>query len=226
MLPEQVPWGLKEVLLVHVLRLVTGLILVRGAFPLFFVASPLVIEATDRLLVLALVGLVIHRHGAKWQEWGVSFRHGVQNSLRGLAGGAVLLGISLYSERLYVSVFFAMPAQHPLIVQVQNAATWRDLAVPLFLAALAAPVMEEALYRLLTFPALTARFGLWGGALGSAAIFAFFHFNVYWLAEMMVVGVGLALLYYWTGSLISAVVAHSFINTSKILMLFLGIPLV
>jgi hypothetical protein len=42
---------------------------------------------------------------------------------------------------------------------------------------------------------------------------------------MMVVGVGLAFVYYYTGSLISAMVAHSVINTSKILMLFWGVSL-
>jgi len=38
--------------------------------------------------------------------------------------------------------------------------------------------------------------------------------------------VGLAFVYYWTGSLISAMIAHSIINTSKILMLFFGISFV
>ena len=66
---------------------------------------------------------------------------------------------------------------------------------------------------------------MWGGALASAAIFALMHFNVYWLPEMLVVGFGLAILYYKTGSLISSIIAHAFINVSKILLLFLGVQL-
>jgi membrane protease YdiL (CAAX protease family) len=77
-----------------------------------------------------------------------------------------------------------------------------------------------------TFLPLKDKWGLWGGALVSAAIFALFHFNAYWLVEMIIVGIGFALLYAWTGSLLTSITAHSFINTSKILMMYLGLPIV
>jgi membrane protease YdiL (CAAX protease family) len=48
----------------------------------------------------------------------------------------------------------------------------------------------------------------------------------YWLAEMVVVGVGLAVLYHWTGSLLASITAHSFINTAKIAMLFYNVTLI
>ena len=70
------------------------------------------------------------------------------------------------------------------------------------------------------------QWGIWGGAAASSLVFALMHFNLYWLGEIMVVGFGLALLYYWSGSLVSAIVAHSIINTAKILMIFFGIPIV
>lgn len=226
MLSAKIPWSLKAVLSVHVLRLAVGLLLVRVFYPVLFNVTPFVVEITDRAVVVALVWLAIRKYQIAFSRLGLSFHHAFRSVVQGLAAGLALLGVSIYSERLYTTVLFLTPDQHPLVAQVQQAVSWPDLLAPLFLAGLAAPVAEEALYRLFTFLPLKERWGLWGGAVGSAAIFALMHFNAYWLAEMMVVGIGLACLYYWTGSLISAIVAHSFINTSKILMIFLGIPLV
>lgn len=213
-------------LAVHALRLLLGFFLVRFVYPAMFTASQPVVEITDRLVVIALVWLVVHRHGDRLYDWGLSGRRVGRNIAAGLGAGIVLLAVSVYSERVYTTLLFLAPSQHPLVAQVENAVSWRDLALPLFLAGLAAPLAEEVLYRLFTFPALKERFGLWGGVIGSAAVFALFHFNAYWLAELIIVGAGLALLYYWTGSLISAIIAHSFINTTKIMLLFFNVPLI
>lgn len=226
MLPNKAGWTLKTVLVVHVLRLLVGLVLVRFLYPLLFVATPNFIEITDRIVVMALVFITVHKYQPNLKQLGLSLDHVVRDIAAGIGAGIMLLFVSLYSERLYTTVLFLSPSQHPLVAQVENAASWQQLLMPIFLAGLAAPVAEEALYRLFTFLPLKERWGLWGGAFGSAVIFALMHFNAYWLAEMMVVGMGLALLYYWTGSLISAIVAHSFINTAKMLMLFLGVTII
>jgi len=221
----KVPWNLGEVLAVHLFRLIAGAFLVRIVYPSWF-ATQTVVEITDRLVMISLVWLVAHRHGTALSSWGLPGRRLIASSAAGVAAGAVLLAVSIFSERVYTTVFFLTPSQHPLMAQVAGASSWRELALPLFLAGLAAPVAEEVLYRLFTFSALKVRYGLWAGALGSAAIFALFHFNVYWLAELMVVGTGLALLYHFTGSLLSAIIAHSVINTTKIIMLFLNLSLI
>lgn len=226
MLREKVPWSLKEVLAVHFLRLAGGYAVVRFIYPLLFEAPPPVVEVTDRLIIVILVWLAVHRHGGTLTAWGLSLRRWPRRVAAGMGAGVVLLGVSIFSERLYAGVFLISPSQHPLVAKVEAAATWRELALPLFLAAVAAPLAEELLYRLFTFTALRDRFGLWAGAVVSAAIFAIFHFNAYWLAEMIVVGTGLALLYQYSGSLLTAITAHSFINAAKILLLFYKVPLI
>ncbi|MDR3592560.1 MAG: type II CAAX endopeptidase family protein [Negativicutes bacterium] len=220
-----VPWNLREVLAVHLLRLLVGAFLVRTVYPGWF-ATQTVVEITDRLVMIGLVWLIVHRHGGHLGNWGLPGRRLVFGCAAGLGAGLVLLAVSIFSERIYTTVFYLTPSQHPLLAQVAGASSWRELALPLFLAGLAAPVAEEILYRLFTFSALKVRYGLWGGALGSAAVFALFHFNIYWLAELMVVGTGLALLYHVTGSLLSAVVAHSVINSTKIILLFLNLSVI
>lgn len=224
MLPAKVPWNLKDVLSIHILRLIVGLLLVRIIYPLLFDVSSFWIEVTDRLVMVTLVWAAVRKHKSGFTQLGLSSRRLAVNVFWGLAAGGGLLSVSIYSERLYTSVLMLSPTQHPLIGAVQSASNWRELAVPLFLAGFAAPVAEEILYRLFTFLPLKDRYGLMGGALVSAGVFALFHFNPYWLPEMIIVGVGLALLYYRTGSLVSSIVAHSFINSSKIVMMFMGLP--
>ena len=219
-------WNLRAVLSVHVLRLAIGILIVRFVYPLFFNASSLIIELTDRLLVVALVLWTVRHTKGDLTKLGFSFHNWGRNVLKGLAAGTALLLISLYSERLYTTMLLVAPTQHPIVAQVQAALSWQQLIIPLFLAGALAPVTEEILYRMFTFLPLKDKWGLWGGALVSAAIFALFHFNAYWLVEMIIVGIGLALLYVWTGSLLASITAHSFINTSKIMMMYWGIPLI
>jgi uncharacterized protein len=219
-------WKLRDVFAVYFLRLACGLLLVRYIFPSTWSTSAWALELADRLVVLGLVYIVVRREGSSWQEIGVKSKQWGLQIGWGLLVGILLLGVSIYSEKVFTTLLFVSPSQHPLVSLVEAAYSWQDLVVPLFLAGFAAPITEEVLYRMFTFLPLTKRFGVTLGSLGSAVIFAAMHFSIFWLAEMVVVGVGLALLYYRTQSLVSAVVAHSFINTSKILMIFFGIPLV
>jgi membrane protease YdiL (CAAX protease family) len=219
-------WQLRDVFIIYFLRLAIGLLLVQFVFPAAWTASTVIIELADRLVVLLLIYGVIKRCGSSWRELGITRDHLFANILWGLLVGLVLLLVSLYSERMFTTMLLLTPSQHPLVTLVEASRSWQELLMPLFLAGVAAPVTEELLYRMVTFLPLTKRFGLIGGALGSAFIFALMHFNLFWLAEMMIVGVGLALLYFKTGSLVSAIVAHSFINSSKIFMIYFGFPLV
>ncbi len=221
-----VRWRLRDVFMVYVLRLALGLLLVQIVFPVLWTASATAVELTDRVVVLGLVYFVVRRCGGNWHEIGLVKGKWLFQIGWGLAVGSLLLGISICSERFFTTLLFISPSQHPLVTLVEAAHSWQDLFVPLFLAGIAAPLSEEVLYRLFTFLPLVKRFGVIGGSLGSAVIFAAMHFSIFWLAEMIIVGMGLALLYYKTGSLLSAIIAHSFINSSKILMIYFGFPLV
>lgn len=225
MLRSKVTWNLTAVLSVHVLRFILGFIVVRFFYPLFFAVTPFLIEVTDRLVVLGLVWFTMQKYGEDFSSLGLSFSHLGVNLMKGIIVGFLLLVISSYSEKIYATMLFITPTNHPLIMQVENALTWGDLVIPLLLAGVLAPISEELLYRVVTFLPMKKRWGFWGGAIVSSLIFAVMHFNLYWFGEMVIVGLGLAALYYFTGSLLSAMVAHAVLNTSKILMVFWGISL-
>lgn len=226
MIYDKVPWNLKTVLSVHILRLLAGLLLVRVLYPVFFVVTPFIVEVTDRVVVLILVWLAVRKYKGDYENLGLSFQNLTSNICYGLIIGVILLGVSIFSERIYTTVLFLTPSQHPLVTQAEKAVSWQELISPLFLAGILAPLTEEVLYRLFTFLPMKERWGFWGGAIASSFIFAIMHFNLYWLGEMIVVGVGLSFVYCWTGSLVSAMVAHSTINIAKIIMIFLGITFV
>lgn len=224
MLKARARWNLKAVLLVHVLRLVFGLIIVRLLYSVFGQPPTFIIDLVDRLVVIGLVFTTILSLQENLIGLGLSLRPSPRQLLFGVGAGIALLAVSIASERVYATTLLLTPTPHPLVAQVAVATRWRDLLGPLFLAGIAAPIAEEVLYRLFTFLPLMQRYGLWGGALASAAIFALLHFNAYWLAEMIVVGMGLAATYYYSGSLLAAIVAHAVINFSKIFMIYWKIP--
>lgn len=225
MLRVRARWNLKAVLLVHVLRLILGLIIVRLLYSVLGQPSTFIIELVDRLLVIGLVFFTIINVQETLTGLGLSMDPGGRQFFFGIGAGIALLAVSVASERVYATTLLLTPTPHPLVAQVAAASTLRDLLGPLFLAGLAAPIAEEVLYRLFTFLPLMQRYGLWGGALASAAIFALMHFNAYWLGEMIVVGMGLAATYYYSGSLVSAMVAHAVINCTKIAMIYWKLPL-
>lgn len=226
MLTNKVSWNLTTVVAVHLSRIALGLLLVRVVYPLLFPVTPLIIEVTDRLIVLGLVWFAVGRYGGDFSGLGLSFAPMGRAVATGVVVGFILLAVSIFSEKLYTTVLLVPLADHPLVTQVENAATWRGLLVPLFLAGVLAPITEEVLYRLFTFLPMKERWGFWGGAIASSLLFALLHFNLYWLGEMMIVGIGLAFVYSFTGSLLSAIIAHSVINTSKIVLLFWGITFI
>jgi membrane protease YdiL (CAAX protease family) len=79
-------------------------------------------------------------------------------------------------------------------------------------AVVAAPFLEELLFRGLLFTALVQRMPIWLAALLSACLFSAFHLDPYAFLFRVAVGVGLAYIYYNTRNLWVSVAAHATIN--------------
>jgi uncharacterized protein len=78
-----------------------------------------------------------------------------------------------------------------------------------------APVGEEFLFRGYMFTALR-HWGLWPAALISGGLFGLIHIGsspVAYTVPLAIFGVGLALLYAWTGSLMPCIVLHAINNS-------------
>jgi membrane protease YdiL (CAAX protease family) len=84
------------------------------------------------------------------------------------------------------------------------------------LAILAAPLFEEFIFRGLVYTGLRRTFPVWGSACISAGVFALVHPAIA-LPPVFVLGLCAALVFEWSGWLLSAVVAHTVYNLTVVL---------
>ncbi len=85
-------------------------------------------------------------------------------------------------------------------------------------AIVAAPIAEELVYRALLFRSL-CRLGLWPAVVLSGTIFGLVHLSAApWqnIGPLAVLGMGLAVLYHWSGSIIAPIALHGCFNALSI----------
>jgi membrane protease YdiL (CAAX protease family) len=130
--------------------------------------------------------------------------------LGGLAGYAaavpLVLVAALMGQRFApVDPFSTNPAI-PVIVSAQS--LWSRLAL-LGLVAVAAPIVEETLFRGVAYSAFRARWGPGWGIVLSATLFAAMHHSLAVFLPLFALGAVFAYLYEVTGSIVPCMVAHA-----------------
>jgi membrane protease YdiL (CAAX protease family) len=86
-------------------------------------------------------------------------------------------------------------------------------AVPMVITVIiAAPIGEELFFRGFAFPALSKSWGVVAGLLISGAFFSLLHMDPVGFVGLMEIGVMLAALRYWSGSLWAAIIGHAVNN--------------
>lgn len=91
-----------------------------------------------------------------------------------------------------------------------------NLVLVLILVTVMAPVAEEFLFRGYIFRALRNWRGVWPAAILSGVLFGAIHIGsspVGFIVPLAILGIGLALLYHWTGSLYLPVALHALNNS-------------
>jgi len=180
------------------------------------------LQMLDRVLVVGLVAFVVlNIYHASLDSMGWVGNPLWRNMALGLAAGVLLLGVANYTSRI-VGLFMADLPEHPLMLMARLAESPTAFMLPFLLGGIVTPVSEEVFYRGFAYPAFRRRFGIiWGVAL-AALFFAMMHFSLRWLGEILVVGVGLTLLFQYTGSLLPGIVAHSLINSVRLLAAYMA----
>jgi len=107
------------------------------------------------------------------------------------------------------------------LLEVQIARTPLEMILGFLALALFPGVCEELFFRGFVFTGLYAHRGPTTALLGSALLFALAHFNPWQLPALLLFGLFLGLLVYWTHSIYPAILAH-FINN---LLSFAGVNL-
>ncbi len=161
-----------------------------------------------------------------WEVWAsLGLRRiGVAQAL-----GTAIIGFALCQPFLLAAtalsgwLFQRFPTPpHPFILWVAAMHTPLDRVVLLLQAAVAAPLVEETMFRGLLYPALRARWGVAGGVAASAALFALLHPTLPGgFLPLWVLGAGFALVYERSGGkLLPSILMHGFNNGLLLLSAF------
>jgi membrane protease YdiL (CAAX protease family) len=124
---------------------------------------------------------------------------------------AILVGLRLWKGDLFPS--------HPLIPMFSQAPDWTTKAAILFLAIVAAPLVEETFFRGVLYPAMRRRLRPFNARLASAFIFAAAHLEAVGFIPLLFLGVVFAYLYDRTDSLVAPAVAHALTNAVSLVIL-------
>lgn len=101
--------------------------------------------------------------------------------------------------------------------------SWRNYGLAVMVVGLLAPLVEELIFRGLIFGWLRARLPLWLAVVVSAAVFAGAHVIPVLLPALFAIGLVLAIVYQWTGSLWVTVLLHAMQNTFVVTLLFVAL---
>lgn len=215
------PWTISDVIWVFLLRMVLVLLIGKGLLPLLPGISSRMVEVMDRLVLLALTLFFVLRKGTL-QSLGLHFDQLGRQIMYGILGGVFLLVLAEGSQRTLVWLLAADAGSNPLVKAAAMAQTPAALIWPLIIGGVLAPVTEELYYRGMAFSALSRKWGVVIGIVGSAIFFSLAHFSGIWFVQIAVVGVGLATIFYLTGSLLPGIIAHGLVNSSRLLMVYWG----
>jgi membrane protease YdiL (CAAX protease family) len=90
------------------------------------------------------------------------------------------------------------------------------LALSILLVALVAPFVEELAFRGVVMPVLGVRWGMWPAILGSALVYAAYHFSLWLFAPTFVLGIALGWLAWSRRSLWPAILLHVLYNAAAV----------
>ena len=134
------------------------------------------------------------------------------------------LGVSLGATGLYAWLIAALGLEILLPPDLPGDVVFPGIAVLLSFEALAGwtPLTEEIFFRGFVFAGLTPRLGIFPAAVASALIFAAFHLHPGVLFPIFLTGILLAGLYWYTGSLWPAILAHAGQNAVAVTAIIYG----
>lgn len=148
-------------------------------------------------------------------------RRPVEDLGAGLTAYAMIVPLTLVAALVSGLLFRRIwTPPNPVMAQIGPYSTILDRLALLLETVLIAPIVEETMFRGLLYPALKLRWGRIGGVLTSAAIFGAVHPDLPGgFLPIFTLGVGLAVVYEWRGSLLPGIAMHGLQNAFSILTL-------
>lgn len=228
---ECVAWRVRDLLLALAGSLVLSILLVLPVAMVAFrdaaTAPSLAVIGGMGILIyvaLALGGwyFALNRRGVGWSEGG--FRRVAPVTLLKMV--PVTIGMMLLNALvigLSSTTFGDVPTAQDQIVGGADAITFEDFVWLFALGAIAAPIVEEFLFRGLLYPLLRGRFKAVAAVALSAFLFAFLHFYPTLIPALLTMGIVLAVLVERYDSILPSIVVHALNNGTALVALYVAI---
>ncbi|MBT9259233.1 MAG: CPBP family intramembrane metalloprotease [Clostridiales bacterium] len=212
-----------DLLIIFLLQLIAPAIgvllwLAMGGTPDHLEAYAFILSPPLSLLVLLSV-LTVRRRMGEVKDLFRPVPSGKELLLWG-GGGALLAALAGEGSAYLLSFWIPLQENNPLVTDSE--AFTRPLLVALFVSAgLLAPIGEELYYRGLLLDFLRP-LGTWGAAFLSSLLFGLAHGLLTLLIPLFLVGLVLALLRVYQGTLWPSVMAHSLFNLASLTLALVG----
>jgi membrane protease YdiL (CAAX protease family) len=175
---------------------------------------------------IAILCWLARRRGANLaDEIGLTRRQLGPNVLYGIGGFCISRPVYLIVAFVAAILFKHAPAPaNPVIPEVLSSQSWLAQAMLAGIAVVAAPLVEETLFRGVLYTAIKIRFGVWPGILLSGLVFGFLH-PVGHLEQVTLASLGMV--FAWMAetrkSLAPSMVAHAIQNGGTLLLLLAAV---
>jgi membrane protease YdiL (CAAX protease family) len=177
----------------------------------------LAIQGPTTLIMLpATLALARYTLGANLSDLGFGRPLRGSTALAAIGAGAALFILSIVLELFQDKLFGPHPQQVALILAKHHGAI--AIMLDLLSAAVLAPLFEETLFRGVLFTALVQRMRLPLAAGLSGLTFGVAHLDKYNFVLLAVIGVGLAYVYYRSGTIWANVLAHATFNSLGLML--------
>ncbi len=144
-----------------------------------------------------------------------SSRAGADLAVGGLLGAGLFVAAAFVILPLIVLVWHLVTGSPPNAIDQQilpGDPSLPQLALGMVVVVVGAPIAEELFFRGFLHGSLRSRLGFWRAGVISAAVFGLVHVQPPLVLVMFFVGLGLAALYEWRGSLVAPIAAHAVFN--------------
>jgi uncharacterized protein len=174
--------------------------------------------SSESLMAIIAVGLAMSSLGASREQLGLGRPFRIEDVGVGVLAGAALIIIGDVVGS--IQQHFFGPHPQPTVQIIMSHHGLLSFALDFVSVALVAGICEELMFRGVMFTALAQRMPVWIAAVLSGLAFGIAHADIWSLAALTVVGVGLALLYSRTRSIWPNMVAHTTFNAFSLVLIY------
>lgn len=180
-----------------------------------------VFNGTCLNLILAFVLLVRMFHTGRLEALGLKKRSLKTLLYAPAAGFAIVLAIHFLLDQTglfqWIEHVTHAPAEQSIVSVLRHSSDIPLIIVICFSAAIAAPIVEELIFRGYLYPIMKKYTGAWFALISTSLLFGIIHVSLVPLIPLSIFGTMLVLLYEYTGSIWTPMIAHCIFNTTTLI---------